>query len=482
MGPAISSFTFFRPESALRNAVGIFILTTLFYFIGAELRLVEALSLFWPLNGVMAGIFARYAYLNRLHYYAVSYVAMLLYDAFTTSWGMASLVINLSNMVFIVTVALLVLRDKRLRKTTPDPINALRLFNYCLVAALLCALLGAVGSVGIDSHTFWPLFADWFSEQFSTGVLIVPCILAMKMPAQRMRVRPEQLLPVLALTMSVIASVVIGGAGALAFPLPALIWCAVRYSLPTTCLITFVTGATEVVLVANSVINIAVEAPLSTPLMFSARLGIATMAICPVMVSVSVAAINSLIHQVSLRADYDFLTHVYSRSGLYEALKHEEAHRHSRFLTVMLLDIDYFKSINDNYGHECGDRVLTTFAHKVQQVVGEDGMVARMGGEEFAVVVNAGDEQHGFALAERIRQAIAHHPFTWRQQTIFLTVSIGLGSGKAESWQLTEVFNRLMAEADDFLYRSKKAGRNRTSARLLHETGVVNADRGTERV
>lgn len=216
--------------------------------------------------------------------------------------------------------------------------------------------------------------------------------------------------------------------------------------------------------------------------MFSARLGIATMAICPVMVSVSVAAINSLIHQVSLRADYDFLTHVYSRSGLYEALKHEEAHRHSRFLTVMLLDIDYFKSINDNYGHECGDRVLTTFAHKVQQVVGEDGMVARMGGEEFAVVVNAGDEQHGFALAERIRQAIAHHPFTWRQQTIFLTVSIGLGSGKAESWQLTEVFNRLMAEADDFLYRSKKAGRNRTSARLLHETGVVNADRGTERV
>jgi diguanylate cyclase (GGDEF) domain len=482
MGPAISSFTLFQPESALRNAVGVFVFTTLFYFIGAELRLVEALSLFWPLNGVMAGIFARYAYLNRLRYYAVSYVAMLLYDAFTTSWGMASLVINLSNMVFIVTVALLVLRDKRLRKTTPDPINALRLFNYCLIAALLCALLGAIGSVGIDSHTFWPLFADWFSEQFSTGVLIVPCILAVKMPAGRMRVRPEQLLPVLALAVSVAASVVIGGAGALAFPLPALIWCAVRYSLPTTCLLTFATGAIEVVLVANSVINIAVEAPLSTPMMFSARLGIATMAICPVMVSVSVAAINSLIHQVSLRADYDFLTHVYSRSGLYEALKQEEVHRHSRFLTVMLLDIDYFKSINDNYGHECGDRVLTTFAQKVRQVVGDDGMVARMGGEEFAVVVSAGDAQHGYALAERIRHTIANHPFTWRQQTIFLTVSIGLGSGRAASWQLTDVFNTLMAEADDYLYRSKKAGRNRTSGRLLEEAEIADIDRSTEQV
>jgi predicted signal transduction protein with EAL and GGDEF domain len=157
-------------------------------------------------------------------------------------------------------------------------------------------------------------------------------------------------------------------AGSLAFPLPALIWCAVRYSLPATCLLTFVTGATEIILVANSIINIAVATPLSTPMMFSARLGIATMAICPVMVSVSVAAINSLIRQVSLRADYDFLTHVYSRSGLYEALKQEESHRFSRFLTVMLLDIDYFKSINDNYGHECGDRVLAVLPNRFSRL------------------------------------------------------------------------------------------------------------------
>lgn len=94
----------------------------------------------------------------------------------------------------------------------------------------------------------------------------------------------------------------------------------------------------------------------------------------------------------------------------------------------MLLDIDYFKSINDNYGHECGDRILAAFARQVQQVVGEDGMVARMGGEEFAVVVNSGDAQHGFELAERIRTTVAHHPFTWRQQTLYLTVSIGLAA------------------------------------------------------
>ena len=470
-------FTFFEKNNPLRNAVWIFLLTTLFYFIGAKLRLIEALSLFWPLNGVMAGIFARYAYLNRLHYYAICWVAMLGYDAITTNWGMASLVINLSNMAFIVTLALLMIRGNRLNKGTPDPLNALRLFGYCIVAAMFCAIVGAAGAVGIASQTFWPSVADWFSEQFSTGVLIVPCLLTIRWPDLSRRIPLKNLMPVGALILSVMASVAIGGAGSLAFPLPALIWCAVRYSLPATCLLTFVTGATEITLVANSIIDIAVASPFTTPMMFSARLGIATMAICPVMVSVSVAAINSLIHKVSLRADYDFLTRVYSRSGLYETLKHEESHPHARFLTVMLLDIDYFKSINDNYGHECGDRVLAAFAEQVQTTVGEDGLVARMGGEEFAVVVNSASAEQGYALAERIRTSIEQHPFNWRGQTLYLTVSIGLGSGKSESWQLTEVFNRLLAEADDHLYRSKKAGRNRTSSQTVE--GVKSAQNST---
>lgn len=476
------TFTLFDPQSPLRNAAGIFVLTTLFYFIGAQLRLVEALSLFWPLNGVMAGVFARYAYLNRLHYYAISYLAMLVYDLMTTEWGISSLGINLSNMVFIVTVALLLQRDKRLNISTPDPVNALRMFNYCLLAALLCALMGATVSVGVTDRNFWSLVADWFSEQFSTGVLIVPCLLTIIWPTFNRTLRARHLMPVVALVISVMASVVIGGAGALVFPLPALIWCAVRYSLPATCLLTFVTGAVEITLVANSIITIVATTPLTTPMMFSARLGIATMAICPLMVSVSMAAINSLIRQVSLRADYDFLTQVYSRSGLYEALKNSEGKRKSARLTVMLLDIDYFKSINDNYGHECGDTVLAAFARKVQETVGGDGLVARMGGEEFAVVVNSASAGQGYALAERIRTTVEQHPFNWRGQTLFLTVSIGLGSGKSDSAHLPDVFNRLMTEADDYLYRSKKAGRNRTSARMTEIKTARQSEAATEQL
>ncbi|EOC2957951.1 diguanylate cyclase domain-containing protein, partial [Shigella sonnei] len=276
---------------------------------------VHELSLFWPLNGVMAGGFARYVWLNRLHYYAISYVAMLVYDAITTEWGLVSLVINFSNMMFIVTVALLVVRDKRLGKNKYEPVSALRLFNYCLIAALLCAIVGAIGSVSIDSLDFWPLLADWFSEQFSTGVLIVP-------------------------------------------------------------------------------------------------------------------------------------------------------------LTVMLLDIDYFKSINDNYGHECGDKVLSVFARHIQKIVGDKGLVARMGGEEFAVAVPSVNPVDGLLMAEKIRKGVELQPFTWQQKTLYLTVSIGVGSGRASYRTLTDDFNKLMVEADTCLYRSKKDGRNRTSTMRYGEEVV----------
>ena len=462
---SVPAFRLFQEGRPVRNATAVFAFTTLFYFIGAELRLVHELSLFWPLNGVLAGIFARYAWLNRLSYYAISYVAMLGYDAVTTEWGWVSLVINLSNMVFIVIVAQLVIRDKRTGKNKYEPVGALRLFNYCLIASLLCALIGTMGSVEIDRLTFWPLFADWFSEQFSTGVLIVPCMLTLGIPGVVKRFRPEQIMPVIALIVSVLASVVIGGAGSLAFPLPALIWCAVRYTPQITCLLTFLTGAVEIVLVANSVINIAVASPLSAPQMFSARLGIVTMAICPIMVAFSVAAINSLMKQISLRADFDFLTQVYSRSGLYEALK-RQAYPASQNMTVMLLDIDYFKSINDNYGHECGDRVLCVFARHIQRIVGDRGLVARMGGEEFAVVLPTSHPEEGMQLAETIRKAVALQPFDWQQQTIYLTVSIGVGNGKIAAQTVTDIFNKLMVEADECLYRSKNEGRNRTSARM----------------
>lgn len=462
--------TFFSPEKTLTNAIGIFLITTLFYFFGASLRLVDELSLFWPLNAVLAALFVRNPFLNQPLYYLLCYSAMVVYDAVTTQWGWQSVIINFSNMVFIITVARLLLRYSRHQNESNWAVNAFNIFHFSLIGAIFCSLFGAVGSIGnmSDYQKLLPLFADWVSEQFSTGVLLLPCLLTAKWPdwSKIPPFRIAKIYPLLGIAISIAASIVIGGAGSLAFPLPALIWCAIRYPLPITALVTLLTGGAEIIMVASSIIDIHADQPLLVDQMFSARLGIATIAICPLIVSVSVDAINQLIKQTSLRADFDYLTGVYSRSGLFETLKQQGKHfaiKERNTLCVMLLDIDYFKRINDNYGHECGDVVLSSFAATLRQTVADKGLVARMGGEEFVVVCTTQDEMHGYELAEQVRKSIELNSFRYQQQTHFITVSIGLASMSLGEHSLTDAFNILIHEADKNLYLSKNNGRNQTS-------------------
>ena len=469
---SVRSFTAFREEQPVRDALVLFSITLLLHFLGAMLRLVQELSFFWPLNAVLAGIFARYVWLNRSYFYAVCFAAMLVYDGLTSRWGMgyASLLINFSNIVFIVTLAQLVLWDKRRAESMPGPINVLNLFCYCLLAAFLSAAVGALGSADVERETFISLLADWFSEQFSTAVLILPFILTVSIPSGLSGFRWRQLLPVMVLVLSIILGVAVGGAGSITFPLPALIWCAIRYPLPLTCLLTFLTGIGEILLVANALIHLSRDTQLQPWQLFSTRLGIAAMLISPVIVASSVEAINNLVKQLALRADFDFQTRVYSRSGLSESLKRQPLSE-AQILTVMVLDIDDFKRVNDQWGHECGDCVLAQLAQRVRELAGEQGMVARIGGEEFAVTSLGATAQAGLQLAEKIRQGIEAQTFVWGQQQVRLTISMGLECRPVGSGRITELFNQLLMVADDYLICAKKAGRNRIFSPTLADNG-----------
>lgn len=465
---------FFHKEKVLFNVVGILFLTAAFYFLGTRLKLVEDLSVFWPLNSIMTGIFVRNAFLSRPLYYFVCYLTMAVCESINSHWGWFPLAINIPNIIFIALVSRLLLRYWSRSRAGIQTIDALNLFKYCLTGALLCALFGALVSMSIDARGFPLLFADWFSEQFATGVLILPCMLTMSWPAFRNKITADKIYPLIAVALSLVASVLVGGAGSLAFPLPALIWCAVRFTLPASCLVTFFTGVIEIVLVANSLIEINNYATFLTSQMISARLGIATIAICPLIVSVSVAAINRLMIQLARRADYDYLTGVYSRSGLHEALRAMDENRgEPREMCVMLLDIDHFKGINDNYGHECGDQILATFANRISLIVGGRGLVARMGGEEFVVFCPDTSGEDGVVLADKIRNAVAQHPYTWEKQRLWLTVSIGVGTRKTRWHSVYEAFTELMPQADRYLYISKNQGRNRTSAETMSQDVVT---------
>ena len=232
---------------------------------------------------------------------------------------------------------------------------------------------------------------------------------------------------------------------------------------------TFLTGIGEILLVANSLIHFSPDTRMQPWQLFSTRLGIAAMLISPVIVASSVEAINMLVKQLALRADFDFQTRVYSRSGLSEALK-RQALPADKLLTVMVLDIDGFKRVNDALGHEGGDCVLTQFAQQVRHLVGEQGMVARIGGEEFAVAAVVDSAQQGYVLAEKIRHGVESQPFGLGQNPIHLTISMGLETREVGHARITELFNQLLLAADDEMVKAKQTGRNRICMPALTES------------
>lgn len=101
---------------------------------------------------------------------------------------------------------------------------------------------------------------------------------------------------------------------------------------------------------------------------------------------------------------------------------------------------------------------------RLRQTVGQKELVARMGGEEFVVVVSVGDEAQGYELAEMVRKSIELNSFRYQQESLFITVSVGLATAKLTHRPVVDIFNELIHEADRNLYTSKRNGRNQTSA------------------
>ncbi len=135
-----------------------------------------------------------------------------------------------------------------------------------------------------------------------------------------------------------------------------------------------------------------------------------------------------------------------------------QAQRSGEPTAVMLADIDHFKSINDQYGHEAGDRMLVHIGNVIKQTSRAQDVVARWGGEEFLVLLPSTSAEAALALAERIRAAIANQPLGHNEQEIAVHVSLGVAVVQAG-----EPLDRAIARADNALYRSKEEGRNRVT-------------------
>lgn len=170
--------------------------------------------------------------------------------------------------------------------------------------------------------------------------------------------------------------------------------------------------------------------------------------------------VNQMFNRYQYQAYRDNLTNLYNQRAFQEMLQQPAAEYPSESLplSLLVLDIDHFKTINDTYGHLEGDAVLKQISHVLRASIRPGDDAFRIGGEEFGVLLYDCDEEHALTIAERIRADIATTPFTINQPpgSLFLTVSIGSSTHPLSGQEISDLYSL----ADDALYTAKRQGRN----------------------
>lgn len=428
--------------------------------IGILARPTGFLSSFWPANAVLLGLVLRLPQLAHWKAWAVALAVFVLTDLVTGNTLPAALWLSAANLSGAACgwwyLHRLDTPRLRLRRQT----SALYLLMGCAIGAMASSLVGA-GTGPLLFGTLWPVsFMMWFSTELMNSVLIVPLILSApsyrKLRALPWRTSLPKLLPMLSVLVAEAAALLIGGPGALTFAVPALLWCAQAYSLFTTTVLSLLVCTWKVAAMSLWVLDFI---PSNLQAVVSLRLGLTLLSLGPLAVACAQTARNELLRSLDHAVSHDFLTQALARSAFLARGESLLARLRVRAQpsAILMLDIDYFKQVNDHHGHPAGDALLRAFARTLGQVIRPQDLLGRMGGEEFAIVLPDVGFANAQQIATRLCTAVRAQRLTLDDGTVLqVTVSIGLHwSGDSQ-----ETLETSLAQADKALYQAKAAGRD----------------------
>jgi diguanylate cyclase (GGDEF)-like protein len=439
--------------------------------LGVLTRPEHQLAAFWPTNALLLGLFARRPALASPAGWAAAALGYVATDLLSGNALPMTLRLTAANLAGVVAGFLVFRHVRHEDRQLLHPLSMLSVLAVSVAAALAAGLVGSLTSS--MKLGFLATSGFWFSAELVCYVAILPMVLLAPAPATlgrvarehlaRLRRRPRTVVPLLALLLTLLLGVAIGGPGAIAFPVPALLWCALAYRLFTTALVTLLLCVWTLIAIANGFIDLRLQDGGPLPVI-SLRMGLALLAVAPLTVASVNAARNRLLATLNHAADHDALTGTLNRSAFMrrgrELVEHAQAT--GTPVVAMMLDIDHFKSVNDRHGHAAGDAVLTTFAHRMREHLRGDGLFGRFGGEEFAVLLPDLDNGDAHTVAERLRH-LASEPIPLDDGRVLdITVSVGLAA--LSSPMRTDTLEQLLSRADAALYRAKAMGRNRVIA------------------
>ncbi len=429
----------------------------------------DTLSAFWPSNAVLVGLLLRRAHPPTLAHWVAAISGYVLGDTeMLQSWS-KTVMLMWANLMGVSVCYLLLSRlgedDRGLR-------NPGSMVPFVL--AVICGA-AAAGVAGFFIHA--PLyggtpaqgFAFWFSTELVNYIAMLPVMLTLPavprgLAAYKRRSdwpswRVQDTAPLAAFAASLWVGTQLGGPGVIPYPVPAMLWCALTYGPFVTACITLFFSMWTLVAISSGTLPIGASFD-SQQAVMSLRVGVIFTALAPLTVASVMAARNALLARLMHVASHDSLTHALNRGGFMtsaEAMLATPKVLHQQ-VAVLMMDIDFFKAVNDTHGHATGDVVLASFAGVAQTCLRKGDLLGRLGGEEFAVLLPGCSPEAACTIAQRICDAFAAHPVAVGSEApLHSTVSIGVAC-----WDKPSIpVEAMLGAADAALYTAKRSGRNR---------------------
>lgn len=448
-----------RAASSAALVAGAVFLACLF---GILTRPVGFLATFWPANAVMLGLLMRMPGAAGPMAWGAGAAGFMAADLLTGSPLAKALILNGANMISIAVTYAVYTRSPAGRTGLRAPASMLYLLLAAAAGGAAAGMMGGIanpmlfGGGVLDGWTFW------FATELVNYVTILPVILsAPALSGLRRRLasapapRNVDIPPAAALIVSFAVAAVIGGPGAIAFPVPALLWCGLAYPIFPTAVLTLLFGMWSLIIIST---GYGVTQIYGEMAVISLRLGISLIAIAPIMLACVMQSRNELVARLHHLAMHDPLTGISNRKAFRdEAGRQLGKAKHP--VALLMFDLDHFKAVNDTYGHAAGDRVLITFSERVRACLRAGDGFGRLGGEEFAALIVGCGRADIAAIAERVRQATCQPIVLDDGRLLRVTASIGVALSDPNGAPFH--LDAMLQVADAMLYQAKDAGRDR---------------------
>lgn len=435
-------------------------------------------SILWPTHAILAGLLLRFPALRHYSFWLAVYIGPTLARILLGMSGNLSSLYSLLDLSGILTIRLiLVSRWAPKNVRSPQAIGKVLLAGAAAAAITSSLALALLPGAQLSGAPI-PTAISWFFSELLGYCLLLPPILLLPKYGSRSTdqasrpqgwlqrpAHPAPLAPFVVLVISTGLCFLLGGLGAIVFPIPALLYCAWIYPQRTSAWLTAGTALLLILSMTQGWIPAyasprSLVSPWATT---SLHLGILLLVSAPLLLSGTAAARDDQIFTLTQALNHDTLTRALSRAAF---LRESQAHLRPSPIGptqtgMLMLDLDHFKHLNDHYGHSAGDQALKEFSSCIHAAIRPRDLFGRIGGEEFAITLPNTSLQATIDTAERLRACIEALVIRLPDSTgLSITVSIGVAhTSQSPHGSPAE----LLTYADQALYTAKRNGRNQVS-------------------